>query len=97
MSGLVAQLGALLTQLLVMAAAAQHRWDAVIAPQPAVLVWPLVLALGVGLAIGFGSRPPPLAERVRRLNLEVRMRETAEPPGLDGQALKCCQVYLACC
>src|SRR5229473_852082 len=83
MSGLAAQLSALVTQLLVNAAAAQQRWDMVIAPQPTVLVWPLLFAVGVGLVIGLGSRPLPLAERVRRLNLEVRMRETAEPPVVD--------------
>src|SRR5207244_4469643 len=77
MSGLAAQLSALVTQLLVNAAAAQQRWDTVIAPQPTLLVWPLLFAVGVGLVFGLGSRPLPLAERVRRLNLEVRMRETA--------------------
>jgi tight adherence protein C len=84
MSGLAAQLSALVTQLLVNAAAAQQRWDMVIAPQPTLLVWPLMFAVGVGLVFGLGSRPLPLAERVRRLNLEVRMRETAEPPVGDG-------------
>ena len=84
MNGLVAQLSALVAQLLVIAAAAQQRWETVIAPQPILLVWPLLFAVGVGLVIGLGSRPLPLAERVRRLNLEVRMRETAEPPVVDG-------------
>jgi Flp pilus assembly protein TadB len=83
MSGLVEQLSALLAQLLVIAAATEHRWETVIAPQPGVLVWPLLFALGVGLVFGLGSRPLPLAERVRRLSLEVRMRETAEPPIVD--------------
>ena len=70
MSGLAAQLSALVTQLLVNAAAAQQRWDTVIAPQPTLLVWPLLFAVGVGLVFGLGSRPLPLAERVRRLNLK---------------------------
>ena len=90
MSGLAAQLSALVTQLVVNAAAAQQRWDTVIAPQPTLLVWPLLFAVGVGLVFGLGSRPLPLAERVRRLNLEVRMRETAEPPlghGVGTQVL----------
>ena len=89
MSGLAAQLSALVTQLLVNAAAAQQRWDTVIAPQPTLLVWPLLFAVGVGLVFGLGSRPLPLAERVRRLNLEVRMRETAEPQvgGVGAQVL----------
>ena len=84
MNDLAAQLSALVTQLLVNAAAAQQRWDTVVAPQPTLLVWPLVFAAGVGLVFGLGSRPVPLAERVRRLNLEVRMRETAEPAVGDG-------------
>src|SRR5260370_26880705 len=84
MSGLATQLSALMTQLLVNAAAAQQHWDTVIAPQPTLLVWPLLFAVGVGLVFGLGPRPLPLAERVRRLNLEVRMRETAEPPLGDG-------------
>jgi len=90
MSGLVAQLSAPVSQLVVNAAAAQQRWDTVIAPQPTLLVWPLLFAVGVGLVFGLGSRPVPLAERVRRLNLEVRMRETAEPPlghGVGTQVL----------
>src|SRR5712691_2395941 len=84
MNDFAAQLSALVTQLLVNAAAAQQRWDAVIGPQPTLLVWPLLFAVVVGLVFGLGSRPVPLAERVRRLNLEVRMRETAEPPVGDG-------------
>src|SRR3981081_3094215 len=84
MSGLAAQLSALVSQLVVNAAAAQQRWDTVIAPQPTLLVWPLLFAVGVGLVFGMGSRPLPLADRVRRLHLEVRMRETAEPSLGDG-------------
>src|SRR5260370_27373111 len=90
MSGLATQLSALMTQLLANATAAQQRWDTVIAPQPTLLVWPLLFAVGVGLVFGLGSRPLQLAERVRRLNLEVRMREAAEPPlggGVGAQAL----------
>ena len=55
MSGLAAQLNALVTQLLVNAAAAQQRWDTVIAPQPTLLVLPLLFAVGVGLVFGLGS------------------------------------------
>ena len=55
MSGLAAQLSALVTQLLANAAAAQQRWDTVIATQPTLLVWPLLFALGVDIVFGVGS------------------------------------------
>jgi hypothetical protein len=70
--------GQLLAWLQGMAALGHARWDVVIAPGPWLLVWPAACALGAGLLVGRGRRPVPLAERIRRLDLDARVRETVE-------------------
>jgi Flp pilus assembly protein TadB len=56
------------------------RWEAVIGPDPWRLAWPTACALGAGLLVGWGTRPLPLAERLRRLELDARLRETVDLP-----------------
>ena len=63
-----------------MGAIAHARWDVVIAPVPWRLVWPVACALGAGLLVGRGRRATPLVERIRRLELDARLRETVELP-----------------
>lgn len=67
---------ALLGWMAATATAGHARWDLVVAPQPGRLVWPLLFALGAGLLVGRGRRPLPLAERMRRLDLDARLPET---------------------
>ncbi len=66
--------------LVYMGATAHARWDVVIAPDPWRLVWPVACALGAGLVVGRGRRATPLVERIRRLELDARVRETVELP-----------------
>jgi hypothetical protein len=80
MSGLD-QLGGLSS----LASVAQARWDAVVVSQPGVLLWPLLFAAGAGLAVGFGPRPVPLAERLRRLDLRFNWSDVLERP-IDSRA-----------
>jgi tight adherence protein C len=56
------------------------RWVVVIDPDPWRLAWPAACALGAGLLVGWGSRPRSLAERMRRLELDARVRETVDVP-----------------
>lgn len=56
------------------------RWELVIAPDPWRLAWPLACALGAGLLVGWGVRPLSLVERMRRLELDTRVRETVDLP-----------------
>jgi len=58
----------------------QARWEVVIRPDPWRLAWPAACALGAGLLVGWGKRPTALAERMRRLELDTRVRETVELP-----------------
>jgi tight adherence protein C len=63
-----------------LAAFGHARWDAVIAPDLGRLVWPAACALGAALVVGRGRRPLPLAERLRQLDLDARVRETVDAP-----------------
>ncbi|MDQ6675374.1 MAG: type II secretion system F family protein [Chloroflexota bacterium] len=56
------------------------RWEVVIGPDPWRLVWPTACAMGAGLLVGWGNRPMPLSERLRRLELNARVRETVDQP-----------------
>ena len=70
--------------LAALASSAHARWDAVVVPRPMVLAWPLVFAVGAGLVVGLGPRPVPLAERLRRLELDVRWDELVERAAPGG-------------
>ena len=59
-----------------MTALLHARWEVVVSPDPWRLIWPTAGALGAGLLVGWGRRPTPLAERMRRLELDARVRET---------------------
>lgn len=67
---------------------AHGRWDAVVAPQPGVLLWPLLFAAGAGLMVGWGPRPVPLAERLRRLEVTFNWSDLLERPADGGTRLR---------